>query len=69
MKCPEYIRVALEQRAKAAAVVMDKDYIVCDWLEKHNIEVEDYDIRTGCEMYVNPYDSMHRILEAIKEAE
>ena len=68
MKCPKYIKQALWQRAKAAATCISKDCIVVEFLEKHGILVEEYDILGGCEMYVNPYSSAERVLEAIERS-
>ena len=68
MKCPEYIKDLCLKRAKAASRFMDYDYEIAQWLKNHNIEVEDYDICTGCESIVNPYPSSDRIIKAIEEA-
>jgi hypothetical protein len=71
MKCPEYVKNALLQRAKAAEKFIKCDTVVVEWLEKNNMVdvVEDYDILTGCESLVNPTDSAKRILEAIENYE
>jgi hypothetical protein len=69
MKCPEYIRVAINKRAQYADKTMLLDNLVASWIEKHGIEVEDYDIRGGTEIYVNPYESAQRLLEAIANKE
>jgi hypothetical protein len=45
-----------------------KDVIIVEFLEKHGIEVEEFDIVGGCEMYVNPYSSAARVLEAIERS-
>ena len=39
------------------------------WLDKHGIQVEEYDICGGCESYVNPLASSKRIIQAIEEFE
>lgn len=66
MKCPKYIREALSKRAKCAALFMKWDCVICNFLEKYGIEVESYDVVTGCESYINPFASSNRILEAIE---
>lgn len=68
MKCPKYIKKALKQRADCAAKFTELDCMIAEWLEKHDLlwKVEDYDIHGGCESYVNPGNSSHRILEIIE---
>lgn len=68
MKCPTYIKDLCYRRAKAASRFIDYDYKIYEWLEDHNIQVEDFDILTGCESIVNPYASSERIIKAIEEA-
>lgn len=70
MKCPNYIRDALKQRARYARRFMELDWMIAEWLEKHDLLylVEEYDIHGGCESYVNPDASSARILEVIKNA-
>ena len=65
MKCPKYIINALKRRADCASKFIHYDCIIGEFLDKHNIEVEEYDIYGGCESYVNPDDSAARIYEAI----
>lgn len=65
MKCPKYIEDALFKRANCAARFMEHDWVIAQFLEKHDIEVEDYDIYGGCESYCNPDASSRRIYEAI----
>lgn len=66
MKCPNYIRDLCYKRAKAASKFMDYDYKIYEWLEDHNVQVEDFDILTGCESIVNSYASSDRIIKAIE---
>lgn len=68
MNCPKYIKDLCCKRANAAAKFADYDYKIYEWLEEHNIQVEDFDILTGCESLVNPYASSDRIIKAIEEA-
>ena len=67
MKCPKYIKDLCYRRAKAASKFIDYDYKIYEWLEDHNVQVEDFDILTGCESIVNPYASSDRIIKAIEE--
>lgn len=69
MKCPQYIKDMLMARANHAAKFTSIDVTVQEWLDKHGIVVEEYDICGGCESYVNPHDSSRRIIEAIEEFE
>lgn len=68
MKCPKYIKDLCYRRANAAGKFIGYDYKIYEWLEEHNIEVNSYDILTGCESIVNPYSSSDRIIKAIEEA-
>lgn len=70
MKCPKYIKDALQQRAKCADRFTELDVMIAEWLEKHDLIylVEDYDIHGGCESYVNPSNSSERILKVIENA-
>ena len=65
MECPKYIAEALRKRAYCALNFTSHDVTIARFLEKHGIEVEDYDIYGGCEAYVNPIESSNRIYEAI----
>lgn len=67
MKIPLYIEQALKRREKAALALMSADYIITDYIDKHNIEVETYDYATGVEMYSNPTASADRVRQAIAE--
>lgn len=68
MKIPKYIDEALTKRTKYACKLDDAMNIVDDWLDKYNIECEDYDTHTGYEIYINPFLSEQRIREAIRRA-
>lgn len=69
MKCPKYIKALIYRRAKLATELGDADARLCEWLEKQGIleKLELYDYCTGAEMYVNPWASAQRIMEAIEE--
>ena len=69
MKCPKYIKDLCYKRAHAAAKFVNYDYKIYRWLEEHDIQVEDWDILTGCESIVNPFSSSERIIKAIEETE
>lgn len=65
MKIPKKIEILINRRAKLAKDLNLVDYELSEWLDGHNVFVEDYDYRTGCEMYANPDDSAERIKKAI----
>lgn len=65
MKIPKYIEKALDDREKAAYKFNSADYIISQFIEKHNIVAESYDYRSGVESIVNPSASAARIREAI----
>ena len=67
MKCPQYIKDMLMKRAHHAVRFTALDIEVQEWLDKHGIQVEEYDICEGCDSYVNPYESSRRIIQAIEE--
>lgn len=69
MKIPNYINAALRRREKAALALMEADDIITKFIERHNIEVEEYDYCTGIEMYTNPTSSAARVREAIENKE
>lgn len=66
MKVPIYIKKLIERRARLAACLNYTDHKLGDWLEKNCIDVEEYDVYGGCEMYVNPQSSADRIIQAIE---
>lgn len=66
MNIPKYIEKLIEKRAGLAILLNHTDYKLSEWLEKNGVEVEEYDICGGCEMYVNPWSSADRIKQAIK---
>lgn len=68
MKIPKYIEDMISRRATYAAKLMDVDYELSQWLEKNGVAelLEDYDYRTGVEIYSNPYASADRVREAIR---
>ena len=65
MECPKYISEALRKRALYANRLLDLDYMISEFIEKNNIDVDPEDIHGGCEIYVNPDESSQRVLEAI----
>ena len=66
MKIPKYVQKLLDKRCDYAERLSKTSGELDDWLEKNDIKCEDYDICTGCEIYVNPLDSKLRIMEAIR---
>lgn len=69
MKIPKKIEKLIERRAKLATDLTQADCELVEWLDKKNLtdKVEEYDIMTGCEMYVNPRNSAERIRNVILE--
>lgn len=68
MKIPKYIEKLIYRRERLAVELNSADLALSAWLEKNNIKVEEYDIRGGVEMIVNPYSSAQRIMKAIRRA-
>lgn len=69
MKIPKHIEKLCMRRAKLAEDLNSVDFKLSNWLEKHNIPVEEYDCRSGVEMYANPWASADRVLKAIADKE
>ena len=71
MEIPRYIDEALKERAYYADMLMDQCCIVDKFILENGLDsvLEDYDYLTGCEIYVNPYNSEKRIREAIENFE
>lgn len=67
MKCPKYIKEALDKRLKAAQQFNHYDLIVSEYIDKHDLDVDSCHYHGGCESTVFPESSYHTILEAIKE--
>ena len=67
MKRPKYIENLIDRRAGLAVLLNHADHKLGEWLEKNGVNVEEYDIYGGCEMYVNPWNSADRIKQAIKD--
>lgn len=67
MKIPKRIENLIERRSRLASDLNSIDYELAKWLEEKGLinEVEECDIRGGCEMYVNPHASADRIREII----
>lgn len=66
MKIPKYIEALIKKRKKLASELISTDWKLSEWLEKNGVDVEEYDTRGGCEMYVNPRMSADRIIQAIE---
>ena len=65
MWLPKRIEKLIDRRARLAADLMNVDYELSNWIDKNKIPVEDFDYRTGVELYTNPYASARRIKEAV----
>ena len=66
MKIPKYIEKLLDRRAKIGNELLEIDWKITEFINKYEIEAEDYDYCTGVEMYSNPYASARRVKEAIR---
>lgn len=66
MKIPKYIDELLESRAKAAERFNHYDFILSEWLDKNEIDVESCDSHGGVESLVNPWASAQRVRRAIE---
>lgn len=66
MKIPKYIEKALNSRVKAADKFNSTDYIISEFIERYDIEVEPCDYRGGVEALVNPDAICERIRQAIE---
>ena len=65
MEIPRKIEKLIERRTRLAVQLDNVCNELDEWLDTHNIEVENEDSHGGVEIYVNPYDSGERIKEAI----
>lgn len=68
---PKYIQKLISKRAQLAVELSVADATLTEWLEKNDIldSIETFDHSTGAEMYVNPWASAQRIMEAIEKKE
>lgn len=69
MKIPKYIQELVDRRCRLATDLLKVSYELDCWLDKNYIECEDCDTHTGVEIYMNPYDSRNRIIQAIIDKE
>lgn len=67
MKCPKYIKNALDKRMKAAQQFIHYDLIVSKYIDEHDLDVDSCHYYSGCESIVNPESSCHSIMRAIEE--
>ena len=67
VKIPKDIEKLLRRRELYATEILVISEKIDEFLEKHGIEVEEYDRTSGVEVYVNPEESANRIRKAIKE--
>ncbi len=67
MKIPKYIEKLINRRAGLAVLLNHADAKLAEWLEKKGVDVEEYDIYGGCEIYANPWGSANRIKQAIRD--
>ncbi|MDE6908270.1 MAG: hypothetical protein K2P21_08945 [Lachnospiraceae bacterium] len=64
---PKYIEKLINRRAGLAVLLNHADAKLAEWLEKKGVDVEEYDIYGGCEIYANPWGSADRIKQAIRD--
>ena len=69
MKIPNYVLDLIVKRRRYGEKDMDNAVSLQDWLDKHGIQIEDEDSVGGYEMFSNPYESAHRVMNAIIEKE
>lgn len=71
VKCPKYIKQKIERRAKHADCFLNLDSEICEWMEKHGIDITDQKfsdhILTGAESLCNPYASKDVLIQRIEE--
>ena len=68
MEIPKYIAKLINRRACLACQLTEVDCALTEWLDKNDIteSLELFDYLGGAEMYVNPWESARRIMEAIE---
>jgi len=69
MKIPKYILIALQRRANAAYLWNKYDWIISNYINKHNIEVPSECYRGGVEGIVNPDSANKEIIKCMLEHE
>ena len=67
MKIPKEINNALNKKAKYYELAVHYGYIVDDFLDKNEIEIDEIHRATGAEAIVVPSGSIQVIKQAIKE--
>lgn len=67
MKVPKYIIKLLKTKANSYSKALSAGVEVDRWLDKHGIEIEEYDRADGCEAAANPYTSINTIIKTIEE--
>lgn len=68
MRLTKKIEKLIDRRTKLAEELMDVGSQVDSFIYENGIEseIEEYDMLTGCEIYVNPSASGERVKEAIR---
>lgn len=67
MKIPNYVLDLIIKRQRYVEKAMDAAYSLQEWLDKNEIYVEGCDEIGGTEMFLNPNESAHRVIDAIIE--
>lgn len=65
MKIPNYVLDLITKRQRYVEKAMDAAYSLQEWLDKNEIYVEGCDEIGGTEMFLNPNESAHRVIDAI----
>lgn len=68
MKIPKYIDLALKRRTRGAEMFNTNDWIISNFIDKHEIDAELEDYHGGVESVVHPYDSEEQIRERILQS-
>lgn len=69
MKIPKYVVELIRKRMNYASKAMDASVNLQNWLDAHNIQIEEYDASGGSEMFCNPHQSANRVMKAIMDKE
>lgn len=71
MKCPAYIKAKINGRAYHAVRFIELDNEICEWMDKHGIDLCDPrfsdHILMGAESLCNPISSAKYLLQEIEE--
>lgn len=69
MQIPNYALDLIIKRQRYVEKALDAAYSLQEWLDKNEIYVEGCDEIRGTEMFLNPNESAHSVMNAIIEKE